>query len=273
MGIIVDQKKIWTGAVLVPLLLLLIVAGPPFLFPLLILLVVFLGLREYFQLCLPASGGVLRGVGIGLGLLCALLLSFGRPDAVFPFVAFSLFCVSVLVMATARDLRESVSMAGIALFGVFYVGFLLAHLVLIWRLPHGKEWALFLILGIWAGDISAFFTGTLLGKHRLYPRISPKKTWEGLAGAVAGSLLTGLVFASLWMPWVGAGLAAGLAAALAVLGQAGDFVESMLKRSAHVKDSGTLIPGHGGMLDRIDSFLFSAPFLHYVLVFLLKEMA
>jgi phosphatidate cytidylyltransferase len=272
MGII-DQKKIWTGAVLVPLLLLLIVAGPPSLFPLLILLAVFLGLREYFQLCLPASERALRGAGMGLGVLCALLLSFGRPEMVFPFVAFSLFCVSVLVMAVARDLRESVSRAGIVLFGVYYVGFLFAHLAQIWRLPHGKQWALFLILGIWAGDIFAFFVGTLLGKHRLYPRVSPKKTWEGLAGAVAGSLLTGLVFASLWMPWVGMGLAAALAAALAVLGQAGDFIESMLKRSAQVKDSGTFIPGHGGMLDRIDSFLFSAPFLYYVLTYLLREMA
>ena len=153
------------------------------------------------------------------------------------------------------------------------MGFLFAHFTLIWRLPHGKEWALFLILGIWAADIFAFFVGTLLGKHRLYPRVSPKKTWEGLAGAVAGSLLTAGAFAFLWMPWVGTGLAAGLAAAIAVLGQAGDFIESMLKRSAQVKDSGTFIPGHGGMLDRIDSFLFSTPFLHYVLVYLLKEMA
>jgi phosphatidate cytidylyltransferase len=116
----------------------------------------------------------------------------------------------------------------------------------------------------------AFLSGSLFGKHKLYPKISPNKTYEGLGGAIGDRS---------WWRWSipifhspdGRGLCILLAIGLTILGQLGDFTESMLKRSAQVKDSGSLIPGHGGMLDRMDSFLFSAPFLHYFLLYFLKE--
>jgi phosphatidate cytidylyltransferase len=135
----------------------------------------------------------------------------------------------------------------------------------------GKQWVLFLIATVWAGDISAFLSGTLLGRHKLYPKISPKKTYEGLAGGIVGSVIVALTFTLLFIPKLKIESCILLAIGLGFLGQLGDFTESMLKRSAQVKDSGSLIPGHGGMLDRLDSFLFSAPFLHYSLLYLFKE--
>jgi phosphatidate cytidylyltransferase len=160
---------------------------------------------------------------------------------------------------------------GIVFLGIFFIGFLLSHVSLIRMRADGTRWVLFLIVTVWTGDISAFLSGTLLGRHKLYPRISPKKTYEGLAGGIVGSIIVAVAFSLLFIPQLEIGFCIFLAIALGVLGQVGDFTESMLKRSAQVKDSGSLIPGHGGMLDRLDSFLFSAPFLHYSLLYLLKE--
>jgi phosphatidate cytidylyltransferase len=158
-----------------------------------------------------------------------------------------------------------------ALFGILFIGFLLAYVSLIWNMTNGRLWVLFLMVTIWAGDIFALLSGSFFGRHKLYPKISPNKTFEGLGGAIVGSIIVALAFALLFIPHLGKGPCILLAIGLGILGQLGDFTESMLKRSAQVKDSGTLIPGHGGMLDRLDSFLFSAPFLHYSLLYLLKE--
>jgi len=124
---------------------------------------------------------------------------------------------------------------------------------------------------VWAGDIFAFSSGSLFGKHKLYPKISPKKSYEGLIGGILGSILIASVFSLLFLPHLPLGSCVLLAIGIGILGQVGDFTESMLKRSARVKDSGDLIPGHGGMLDRIDSFLFSSPFLYYSLLYLMTE--
>jgi phosphatidate cytidylyltransferase len=160
---------------------------------------------------------------------------------------------------------------GIALYGILFIGFLLAYVSLIRNMPNGRVWVLFLIITVWAGDIFALLSGSLLGRHKLYPKISPNKTFEGLAGAIVGSIIVALAFSRFFIPNLEMGSCILLAIGLGILGQLGDFTESMVKRSAQAKDSGTLIPGHGGMLDRLDSFLFSAPFLHYALLYLLKE--
>jgi phosphatidate cytidylyltransferase len=174
-------------------------------------------------------------------------------------------------MVTSKDLSSTISKMGMALFGILFIGFLLAYVSLIWTMTNGRLWVLFLMVTIWAGDIFALLSGSFFGKHKLYPKISPNKTFEGLGGAIVGSIIVALAFALLFIPHLGKGHCILLAIGLGILGQLGDFTESMLKRSAQVKDSGTLIPGHGGMLDRLDSFLFSAPFLHYSLLYLLKE--
>jgi phosphatidate cytidylyltransferase len=139
------------------------------------------------------------------------------------------------------------------------------------NISDGKWWVLYLIVTVWAGDIFALFSGSFFGRHKLYPKISPNKTYEGLAGAIIGSILVALVFTLLFIPYFGKGSCILIAIGIGLLGQLGDFTESMLKRCAQVKDSGSLIPGHGGMLDRLDSFFFSAPFLYYFLPFFLKE--
>ncbi len=267
----IEKRKFWVGFGLIPPIVFLLVAGPAAVLHLMVLLATFLGLREYYILALPRSKWLERTVGIGLGVILSLLFSLGGMKEISPFLAALLLVLAVFFMADSEDLSSTISKMGIALLGILFIGFLLAYVSLIRNMPHGRIWVLFLIITVWAGDIFALLSGTFFGNHKLYPKISPNKTFEGLAGAIVGSILVALVFSWFFIPNLGTGRCALLAIGLAIFGQLGDFTESMLKRSAQVKDSGTLFPGHGGMLDRLDSFLFSAPFLHYSLLYLLKE--
>jgi phosphatidate cytidylyltransferase len=145
---------------------------------------------------------------------------------------------------------------------------------LIWAQEHGPSLLLLLFCVVWAGDTVALYVGRSLGRHRLAPKLSPGKTWEGSLGSVAGSLLV-TVLLILLAEWMGRHSLAGLsydgswthwlvlAVVLNVAAQVGDLVESALKRGANVKDSGSLLPGHGGVLDRIDALLLAAPVLWY----------
>ena len=267
----IEKRKVWVGLGMIPPIIFLIAVGPPAVLHLMVLLATFLGLREYYHLALPHSKWFERAVGIGLGLILSLLLSSGGMKEISPFLVVLLLVLAVFFMANSQDLSSTISKMGIALFGILFIGFLLAYVSLVRNMPQGRGWVLFLIITVWAGDIFALISGSFLGRHKLYPRISPNKTFEGLAGAIVGSIIVALVFSWFFIPNLGTGPCVLFAIGLAIFGQLGDFTESMLKRSAQVKDSGTLFPGHGGMLDRLDSFLFSAPFLHYSLLYLLKE--
>jgi phosphatidate cytidylyltransferase len=265
------KKKIWIAIIFVPPVIFLIAIGPPIILTLIVLLATFLGLREFYTLTLPHSRSVEKWMGMGLGLLLSIIITQGNTKMVYPFIVLLLLLPSIFFMGTSKDFSSTISHMGIMFFGIFYIGFLLSHISLIRTMVNGKQWILFLILTVWAGDVFALLSGSLLGRHKLYPKISPNKTYEGLAGGIIGSIMVALAFALLFIPQLKIGLCILLAIGLGVLGQLGDFTESMLKRGAQVKDSGSLIPGHGGMLDRLDSFLFSAPFLHYSLLFLFKE--
>ncbi len=265
------KKKVGTALTIIPPVILLIAIGPPAVLLGMVLVATFLGIREFYGLCLPHSLSLERWTGIGLGLLLSLITLFGNLRIGSLFLVLLLFLLSLLFMFTSRDLSSTISNLGTSLFGILYVGFLLSHVCLVRYGSNGRIWVLFLIATVWAGDISAYWMGSWLGRHRLYPKISPKKTFEGLGGAIGGSILMAFAFSKIFLPDLEIFSTLFLAIGMGLLGQAGDFIESMLKRSAQVKDSGSFIPGHGGMLDRLDSFLFSAPFLHYSLLYLLKE--
>lgn len=155
----------------------------------------------------------------------------------------------------------------VTVFGAVYVGFTLAHLVLIRELDGGTELALATVASVWANDTFAYLVGSSMGRHRMAPRISPKKSWEGfIAGTVfttgvwvAVSFVSGVKLSLGWLVLIG--LAASIAAVV------GDLAESRLKREASVKDSGTLLPGHGGFLDRFDSLILVSIVTYYMLVF------
>jgi phosphatidate cytidylyltransferase len=200
------------------------------------------------------AGGLLlhRAVArFGAGLL-------GVGEAFFVFV----LGIAALTLWTRRPLVEGLPAAGISASGLILVAFPLTFAVRLHGLgQEGPRLLLFALVITWVGDTAAYFVGRAMGKHPLAPHLSPKKTWEGSAASLAGSLLVGVIFTR----WLSAPLPHLLAMAAAgnVAGQMGDLLESAYKRSAGVKDSGGLLPGHGGILDRIDALILAIPVVWY----------
>jgi len=189
------------------------------------------------------------------------LLSCWRPiysGLVFAFF-FVCFCVySITVNRKFNDLNQLASYQAKAALGFFYVGLLPSFAENILDLPHGLWWFISLLSIVFAGDIGAYIIGLTLGRRKIMPEISPKKTVEGSLGGLMFSMLAGLS-CSLLFPHIESWKFLMLSLATGVIGQFGDYFESLLKRVAHVKDSGGLMPGHGGVLDRIDGVLFACP--------------
>ncbi|MFC2056561.1 phosphatidate cytidylyltransferase [Chloroflexota bacterium] len=156
--------------------------------------------------------------------------------------------------------------------GILYVGWLLSYLVALRNLDDGRNWIFFALFITFASDTVAFFTGSALGRHKLAPHISPGKTWEGAIGGILGAIIVSLFFilpTPLILPlsW---GQAVVLGLLVSIFGQLGDLVESLFKRNMGVKDSGSLIPGHGGFLDRIDSVVFAGIVVYYYVIWIIQ---
>jgi phosphatidate cytidylyltransferase len=160
-----------------------------------------------------------------------------------------------------REIANAPRRVGLAVLGAAYPGLLLATLIPLRQLPRGEWWIILAVTVTWLNDSFAYFTGRAFGRRKLYERISPSKTWEGALGGAAGSILGAVVVRSIWIPELPGWGAALIGAGAAILGPVGDLSESMLKRAFGAKDSGRLLPGHGGVLDRIDALLFNAPFV------------
>jgi len=167
-----------------------------------------------------------------------------------------------IVLGTRRPLVETLPALGISASALLFVAFPLSFAVRVHgRAPVGPQLLLFALVITWAGDTAAYFVGRAVGRHPFAPHLSPKKTWEGAFGSIFGSLIIGAAFTR----WLFAPLPVVLAMAAAgnIAGQCGDLLESAYKRSAGVKDSGELLPGHGGILDRIDAMILAIPVVWY----------
>lgn len=255
-----------TAGIALPLLILLILKGSFFLFSCFTMLLSFLGLTEFFRMALPER----KLEGTAASLLGALLpIALISPDPLrlpFALTAFVLFS-ALLFLFTLKDIRVTAGEVSLCLTGFLYVPLLLGHLMLLRGLPHGIQWIMLLLVIVMSGDSAAYYVGSSFGRHKLYPAVSPNKSVEGALGGVAGSLAGALIARATFFPELAVADAVITALLLGVLGQLGDLFESLLKRSFGVKDSGVIVPGHGGILDRLDSVLFAAPAAFYYAVF------
>ncbi len=171
-----------------------------------------------------------------------------------------------------REKRISFRSGVWTVLGVLYAGWLLSHLVALRGLDEGRNWVFFAMFVTFAYDTVAYFTGRSLGRHKLAPRISPGKTWEGTIGGLIGAVLFSLLF-TLSTPFalpINWGEAVLLGLLVSVFGQMGDLLESLFKRCVRVKDSGKLIPGHGGLLDRMDSIVFAGAVVYYYVIWVIQ---
>jgi phosphatidate cytidylyltransferase len=252
--------RLITVAPLVPLLILAITWHRPEAVWGIVFAATLISLHEYFGMALTDRTDRLVGVAMGAAL-AALVYWGGRAGVV---------VVPALVLAPAiyylfrfRDLTTVMQRFGLTAMGLVYAGLLLSFLALQKRdLPHGGDWVLLTLMTAWFGDTGAYFAGRFLGRTKLYPAISPGKTRAGAVGGLAGSF-GGAVLANLWFfPELGWLHGAIVTVCGGALGQTGDLVESMMKRAFGVKDSGKILPGHGGILDRVDAVLFIAPFVY-----------
>ena len=252
-----------TAAVLIPAVLGILVAGPSWAFAVLVALAGGLALLEFYRL-LAGSGLEVPRLAGGLVFGAALVAAFlGSAAALVAVTGASLVLLPALVLFARPPVGVLLASSSTAVFATLYVSAGAAAVVAL-RQVSWKP-VLFLLAVVWAGDSAAYYTGRRWGRRKLAPVVSPKKTWEGFWGQVAGGALAGSGAAALASggrgAFLGALLGAGAGALLAGAAVVGDLVESTFKRSLDVKDSGGLLPGHGGLLDRLDSLLYAAPVL------------
>jgi phosphatidate cytidylyltransferase len=250
-------KRVLSAVVFVPALLWLLLGWPAALFS---VFVVLLGIRaqwEFVRMFERDGVGVYRVAGVLLG--GAVTASFHVEGAA-P-LTISAVVVGLMTLPLLEPGPPRWAPTALTLLGVCYVNWMLGYAIWLRGLPGGVSWIVFLLAVTWSGETAAYLVGARLGRHPLAPAISPAKTIEGALAQLLVSVAAGGV-SGLWLfGQPAAGLAGGLL--LGVVGQCGDLAESVLKRSAHTKDTGELIPGHGGLLDRLDSLLFNTPALFY----------
>jgi len=205
------------------------------------------------------------GMGIGCAATIALLCNAQWPGLMSDraILLLTLLSAASLPLVSRQNLRRAVIQSAMLVAGALYIGLTLSCLLLTRALPEGEFLVFFVVLVTWAGDTGAYLSGKAMGRHPLAPVISPKKTVEGLIGGAVLALVAAALSRLWFLPTLSLLDAAVLAALLTLAGLLGDLTESAIKRSVNQKDSGTLIPGHGGMLDRLDSLLFTAPCFYY----------
>ncbi len=284
-------KRVATAVVLIPLVLLLVLKAPLYVLAIVSGAVAVLAISEFLKL---ATHYGVQPLGratyafVALFFVFVIIVSTNRTPLVETTailygttLAAALAPFVFLTVAMQRaDLKTGYPAAAASVFAFVYIAIPMALLVAIREQPAGAIWTIYMLLAVWAGDIFAYFVGKSLGRHRMSPAISPKKTWEGAAASILASVIVG----TLWFqhaPGISSALLrAGLierrdgmfgleqpqlwpiillSAVVNIAAQLGDLVESLIKRGAGVKDSGTILPGHGGMLDRIDAMLFAVP--------------
>ena len=233
-----------------------------------------MALVEYGRMTMSgARFKVARQYFVILGLV-AFAMGIFRNDWILDSIVISTLLLFVLFLLIAKDesigLEDLVNKAGLCVMGILYAGVCPVYISLLARLSIHAEWFFYTFFVVFTGDTVAYFVGTKWGRTRLFTRISPGKSVEGAIGSLFGSVLVGLVVRQIALPNTDLFLMLMLSILTSVVAQLGDLCESLIKRSFHTKDSGTIMPGHGGLLDRLDGILFAAPivfiFTKYVIL-------
>lgn len=276
-------RRTITALIAIPLVVALIYRGSERHFFIIVLITAGLSLYEFFKMSFSSHRIFIRSAALFLGLFTMLLIDRYQNHLTFDYraamnilapLSFAAATLAVFIVSLV-ELMQFPGKQGmrrdfpLILFGIGYVCLLLSYLLFIRNQPGGIRWLFFMLFILWLGDSGAYFVGTLIGRHKLLPAISPNKTLEGALGGLGGSLLAGFLSRTIFLPELSAAHCFMLSLAIALAGQIGDLCESTFKRKAGFKDSGNLLPGHGGILDRIDSLLFAAPVLYHYKVLLL----
>jgi len=260
-------KRVLSGLLFLPIFYLFTWRLHPLYFCALVMVAAALGQHEFYRMARARGFNPHAVLGIALGAV--LILDIYHPllpeEGTFFIATASVLLAMLARLFSSRSVEGALEDVATTVLGVFYVALLFGFQVAIRTGNDGKQWLVFLYFIIWASDVGAYSIGIPFGRHRLYEKISPKKSIEGFVGALIASAGMALICRIWFMPAIDIGAIVGISLILAIAGTVGDLVESLFKRAAGVKDSGAMIPGHGGILDRMDSMLFAAPVLYYYL--------
>jgi phosphatidate cytidylyltransferase len=268
-------KRVAAAVVFLPIFVLLTRFGS-YVFLGFVDLFIVLGLLEFYRMMSVKGMHPYRGIGIASGLTVSTYMYFESGVYANAFLTFVIIALMGLEL-TRKDNRRAVYHVSTTIFGIIYVAYLGSHLVLLrelpWQIDRPYEMGarfIFLAFAVtWASDTGAYLVGKSIGKRLLLPRVSRGKTWEGAMGGVAFGSAAGVACALTFASFLHPAWGAVLGAACSMIGLLGDLFESMLKRDAEIKDTSQIIPGHGGVLDRFDSLLFTVPLIYYFLKFVI----
>ena len=259
-------KRWITGIVVLPFLFLMIYKGGA-LFAVSVSIICVLALCEYFRIVFNTRGKTISGIILLMGLIGGpIIICAAYKNALdFIIIILALNLITSGFFALTQFKSDSFILENFnkQVLGIIYIPILLSFLVLIRNGTDGMLWIFFFLFVVFAGDIGAFYVGSYLGSHKLCPSVSPKKTIEGSIGGLSSNLGAGILLKYFFFPNFTWGPSILLFLFIGIAGQVGDLFESVLKRSANIKDSGSLLPGHGGILDRIDALLFAAPVVYF----------
>ncbi|WP_201258038.1 phosphatidate cytidylyltransferase [Syntrophotalea acetylenivorans] len=260
-----------TAIIALPLLIVIIQFSGPFWFTLFTSLIAAVALYEFYHMGFADKRRPERFLAIAYGAFLVPLCALQQVYALQAGLVFAMLLFGLIFLWRFNDLQHVVQQLALLLFGFIYVPLLLGHLVLLRALPFGREWIYLVLLIVMASDTGAYFSGITLGRHKLYPAISPNKSIEGSIGGLLGGLAAAFIASYTFFPMLDSVDCLALGLGLGAMSQLGDLFESMVKRACGVKDSGTVIPGHGGILDRLDSLLFAFPLAFYYGFFLFSR--
>jgi phosphatidate cytidylyltransferase len=258
------KQRIVTGVIAGLVFITLLVLGGYWYAGLIVLLSI-IGFREYIQMNKFTTYKLSSFVGLLSLLLLVIpweLLGITLPINTTAVIWLAMFVLLFITVASKNKI--TIDQVSIILLGVIYIGLGFYYMINARMADHGLFWTIVVFVCIWATDSGAYFVGSKIGKHPLWPQISPKKSIEGAVGGIVISMLIALGFAWYSPELLSVGTALLLGLVIAIVGQIGDLMQSAYKRVKGIKDTGTLLPGHGGVLDRMDSWLIVFPFIHWL---------
>ncbi|MDZ4164978.1 MAG: phosphatidate cytidylyltransferase [Smithellaceae bacterium] len=266
-----SHRKRWvTALAALPALIGIIAYGNLAVFSALIYLVLILALHEFYLMVLGKEHRLARWLGISTASFLYISVYQGDPRVILATASMSVILIFLFFLWQARVQPFAFDLLTRVISGLFYVAFGFSHLIMIRQFPDGISWVFLVLVLAFAGDTLAFYAGKAWGKTKLMPTVSPGKTEAGILGLIAGGVIGTIAFKILFLPDLPVGHALILGFTGSIIGQLGDLCESAIKRSIGVKDSGSILPGHGGILDRIDCLLFIVPFVYYYRLFMLS---
>lgn len=264
-----DKKRILWGLLLAPCVVVFVLFAPVKIFKFFVLLVSAVCLNEFMRLALPKHPSSSPKLGIFLGTFFSGIVLFADQTTLFWAAGLTLILIITFsyYLFCRHDLSIVLSQISLTLFGVVYVGCLFSYIGLLRSAEQGIFWVFLTVGATFMADSGAYFTGHLFGKHKLAPLVSPGKTVEGFIGGIFASVLATFICKLIFWSSFPSLSCLIIGCLIGIIGPLGDLSESLIKRGVNVKDSGQLIPGHGGLLDRVDALLFTAPTIYYYVKF------